>query len=261
MRNLVLSVFVLAATSVAAVGCGGSDLDEATQKDVAKAVNSVVGGAVSSALSGMGGSSLRGTKQTVRVSGANKITRRGFESSKPTYFAMDSCPAEDSGTGCETSCNDELTVITTSCTVDTEETFVCGEDEYTVSDQEMSMEMDFTEWDIDQTTGAMSGSMSLGLNLAATISGGALEGGKLECEIKITMDMEKLAAGDESGQEFDCDNFSCSYDGSEISCEDMVAQSEENSCGDESGKKSDDASAGETTTETQTDAGGVKEAL
>jgi hypothetical protein len=63
----------------------------------------------------------------------------------------------------------------------------------------------------------MSGGSSLAItmNMAADIAGGSL-GGKVECGFHFNLNF-----GTMTGENISCDNFSCSYAGKEISCEQM----------------------------------------
>lgn len=115
---------------------------------------------------------------------------------------------------------------TLSCETLADDTFTCGDTEYTMKEGG-TIALTFTVTDT---------LLSYGMNLDATIGGGAFgDGTTFDCAFGFsftTDELEALATG--GGDTFDCDDFdfSCSIGGSTIKCEDLKTAfaEESNAC-------------------------------
>jgi len=128
--------------------------------------------------------------------------------------------------GCVTDCSGSTWSYTCAEGTREDETFECDGTTYTMTDQSMSSEMDMSDFDVDEVTGTVSGSMDMSADFATTVTGGALESATdIECSISMTMDVTAAS------YDFDCDSsFSCTVGGTAISCADMMTLQADAGC-------------------------------
>ncbi len=118
------------------------------------------------------------------------------------------------------SCTASGSVLTMALTFPGSSTQVCNGTTYTLSSASFSMAFDFAN--VTGTWGAATGgTLGLSFSIAANVSGGKLDGKKLECGFAFSFDIAAIKANTATTVTPSCDNFSCKYDGNEISCADI----------------------------------------
>jgi hypothetical protein len=122
---------------------------------------------------------------------------------------------------CTASCNSAMTIYTVGCTLPDGSGYSCDGTAYTFSDSTFSISVDFT--DTTGTVGAATGNFDIGISIAGDVSGGELDG-RLDCSMSFTVDIEAMKAGTVQNFEPSCDNFRCSYDGTELACADIQSK-------------------------------------
>lgn len=203
--------------------CGG-----ASSGDQAK----VLGGALakmSTLNSEGGGLNLRQASRIMskargQVEGQLLLAKFAREARQPVHFETITVSDEDVSCTLETTSE---TAGTLTCTTLADDTFSCGETEYTMKEGG-TIAMTFS---ISDT------SFSYGMDLNSTIAGGAFgdDGSAFDYSFGFTFtatELEALSSGGGSG--FDCDDFdfSCSVGGEEVKCDDLKTAfgEESNAC-------------------------------
>ncbi|MCM2278357.1 MAG: hypothetical protein NDJ89_09805 [Oligoflexia bacterium] len=132
------------------------------------------------------------------------------------YSCMQSCPADNQ--------------IKMSCSIPEGKSTTCDGTQYTFSAGAFAFTMDFTN--LNPYGGASLGSFSLSFEFGANVDGGSFGGERLDCRIGMTFDYAKLMTG-QSAASLSCgSDYSCSYDGEPIDCEDIQEEYSEspNTC-------------------------------
>jgi hypothetical protein len=125
---------------------------------------------------------------------------------------------------CTSSCNSATaaTAFTVSCTLPASSGYNCAGTEYTFNNSTFAITADFTN--TTGTYGAGTGSFALSISIAGDVSGGGLDGKRLECGMGFTINITGLKAGTVTHFSPNCDGFSCKYDGKDLGCEDVQAK-------------------------------------
>lgn len=212
--SLLVVVFALAAF---ATGCG--KVSDAEKKDVSKVVTGLVKQFGSAAM--MNQVNVEG-----RIDGF--FNEQGRFSDLAYVFPADTCTTLNSsmssagtGMGCTFSCTDTTAALWGfSCALPTTSAVMCGSTQYQISGGSFSINFDFGNTDFVAKTG------TLGMNFtfAANVNGGNISNKKVECNLKLTADYATVHSGASYTPTIDCTNFSCKFDGSDISCADLQAQ-------------------------------------
>lgn len=136
-----------------------------------------------------------------------------------------------SGFSCSESCNSAQTVSTVSCTIPDGKASTCDGVNYTFSSGSFSVSMDASS--VTYSGGTYTGAFGIGFGFGANVTGGDLDGQRLECNFSMSFDLGKLMAGQETDPTLTCgSNFSCKYADDEIDCDDLQDEMGEgtNSC-------------------------------
>src|SRR5262249_11736698 len=109
---------------------------------------------------------------------------------------------------------------TETCAIPDNDKLTCNSTQYTFTDASFSVSADFTN--TGGSFGAATGNIVLGTSISGNVTGGSLDGKKLECTMYFTVDIAKLKADTLSHFAPTCDgSFSCKYDGKDIVCSDL----------------------------------------
>lgn len=111
-----------------------------------------------------------------------------------------------------------------ACTPTTSSTSTCKGTTYTISEEVFSVTFDFAN--ITGSGSSATGTLTLGMSMSGNVTGGKLDGKKLEGTFNMTVDMSALKRGSSIKYTPTCDNFSFKYDGKSISCEDLKSKME-----------------------------------
>ena len=219
-----LHVLTLGMTTLALSACGAGSGDQAKALGGALAKMNTLnsGGAARINLRAMSGRLKEARSKAEGQLLLAKFAREAGETARLEEFTV-----SDEQVSCSlTATSDAGTSGTLSCETLADDTFTCGDIEYTMKEGG-TVAMTFTVTDT---------LFSYGLDMNATIGGGAFgDGTTFDCAFGFSFtadELEALASG--GGDGFDCDDFdfSCSIGGTTIQCTDLKTAfaDESNAC-------------------------------
>jgi hypothetical protein len=184
--------------ALAAAGCG-SNAD-----DIAKAMKASQGSAT--LIARQAATQVRQMQQKANYLATAYQNQLIF--SDRSVRAMDSCSGSFSvdGTACSASCSSDMLTLNASCSF-SGQSMSCGGETFTFKDGSLTLTMTISS---DYQT------FSFSMNMSSNVSGGDLDG-LLACKLNLSFN----ASSGATENSVSCNDFSCSYDGDSIDCEDI----------------------------------------